>query len=151
MGKLETAKYVRKPFSVEAVQVTEENFDQVKNWCRGSVEMMDSNSDQIRFIRVRTQNPRTEREKQAFVGDWVLKANGGFKIYPHKAFKRNFILDPNVVSPIDPPKPLAELKVELTPNVGVQAIELNQDSPEEQVQRVTAMSAIQKMAPRLNL
>jgi hypothetical protein len=35
---LATTKYVRKPFEVEAVQVTEENLEEVAQWCHGELQ-----------------------------------------------------------------------------------------------------------------
>jgi hypothetical protein len=31
-----------------------------------------------------------ERQKMAFVGDWVLKTGNGFKVYMNAGFKRMF-------------------------------------------------------------
>lgn len=128
MDKLETAKYVRKPFNVEAVQLSEENFDLVLAWTRGAVETTDGGE---RFIRVRTQNPLDERQKRAYVGDWVLKANGGFKIFPHKNFKRNFMLDPQHL-----PDPAQARMDEITVTTT------------EKTEPISAKDAIQKMVPR---
>ncbi len=51
-----------------------------------------------KHISVPVKRPLNRRQTTAFVGDWVLKANKGFKVYTDKAFKENFEL------PADTPK-----------------------------------------------
>lgn len=86
---VQTERYTRKPFFVDAVLVTEENFEEVAKWCKGTIA---EQGDQ-RYIKVFVKYPKTERQTQAFVGDWILKLNG-YKIYTQKAFEENF--DPEV-------------------------------------------------------
>lgn len=82
---IETTKYVRKPFEVDAVQVTEENLEAVKDWCQGALE-----EDNRPYIRVRVARPLNERQTKAYPGDWVLYAGTGFKVYTSKAFHKTF-------------------------------------------------------------
>jgi hypothetical protein len=100
---VETAKFVRKPLYVEAVQVTAENFEEVIKWCQGDVGFQDgSDTKPLRdvetidpskqFIRIRVHNPQSQRQTKAFVGDWILYTERGYKIYTEKAFKENFDL-----------------------------------------------------------
>lgn len=86
---IETNKFARKPFYVDAVQVTAENMDDVSAWCQGTVTRTDL-SPQGDFIKVRVHRPLTERQTKAFVGDWVLYAGTGFKVYTDKAFEKSF-------------------------------------------------------------
>lgn len=86
---VETTSYVRKPFEVSAVQVTEENMEDVKDWCQGVVEY-EGESVTRRFIRVRVARVLSERQTKAYVGDWVLYAATGFKVYTQKAFHKTF-------------------------------------------------------------
>lgn len=85
---LKTEKYTRKPFTVEAVQVTSENFNAVAEWCGGEVQSL---SDGASFIKVDVSRPITTRQTRAFPGDWVLFAGRNFKVYTEKAFRTNFI------------------------------------------------------------
>lgn len=84
---VETTKYVRKPFEVEAVQVTEENIEEVKDWCQGTLLVEDNNR---KFIKVRVARALNERQTKAYPGDWVLYAGTGFKVYTTKAFQKTF-------------------------------------------------------------
>ena len=108
--KMETAKFVRKPFEVEAVQVTAENIEEVAAWCFGTVEHSGDNTlKDDRYISVRVQHPISARQTKAFIGDWVLYSGKGFKCYNPNAFKKNFVpaeegRRPSVVSTADSPK-----------------------------------------------
>jgi hypothetical protein len=93
---MKTEKFQRKPFLVDAIQVTEENMEEVAKWCKGTITHTDpAIAEQLKkpvqtWIQVETQQPMNDRQKQAFVGDWLLYANRGFKIYAPKAFERTF-------------------------------------------------------------
>lgn len=84
---MKTSKFTRKPFEVEAVQVTADNFEEVANWCQGEVV---TNSALDKHIKVRVLRVLNERQTQAFVGDWVLYAGTGYKVYTNKAFRNSF-------------------------------------------------------------
>lgn len=88
---LKTEKYARTPFFVDAVKVTEENFNEVANWCGGVIRQTDERGNGLeKYIFVHAHTPMSERQKQAFVGQWVLKSDKGFKVFPDDAFKRMF-------------------------------------------------------------
>ncbi len=93
-----TEKYIRKPLYVDAVLVTEENFAEIAEWCQGEVRT--SNGDDpvsdpginpsATYIRVRVHNPKNTRQTKAFVGDWILYTERGYKVYTQKAFRASF-------------------------------------------------------------
>lgn len=91
-----TTKYVRKPFEVQAVQVTEENFEAVAAWCGGTIVTArapkedDGVAEEKRYIKVNVSRPLNERQTQAYVGDWLLEAERGLKVYADGPFTRNF-------------------------------------------------------------
>lgn len=91
---IEVNFYRRKTFFVTAVQVTEENMKDVADWCAGKV--VHTASDK-KFIKVDVKRALSPRQKQAFVGDWVLSNGKGFKVYTKSAFERNFELDEDEV------------------------------------------------------
>lgn len=84
---LKISKFARRPFFVEAVEVTADNMQEVANWCNGNVSQ---NSRGEHYVKVRVHQSRSERQTQAFPGDWVLYANTGFKVYTPRAFDSNF-------------------------------------------------------------
>ena len=86
---MDTQVYFRKAFSVEAVQVTNENIDEIVEWTSGHLQQ-DPNGV---FVRVQVQRPMTNRQTKAYVGDWLLKSNRGFKVYTDAAFRNGFLKD----------------------------------------------------------
>ena len=95
-----TKKYVRKPLYVDAVQVTEENFEEIARWCFGEIGNIDESPvdrslDVVptkQYIHVKVHHPRTPRQTKAFVGDWILYTERGYKVYTTMAFEANFDL-----------------------------------------------------------
>ncbi len=89
---METNTFTRRPFDVEAVQVTDENMQAVADWCGGKIyHAKQKGTDAIvPYIKVDTHRPLNDKQKMAFVGDWVLKAATGFKIYTDTAMQNSF-------------------------------------------------------------
>lgn len=84
---IQTETYDRKPFTVQAIQVTLENIAEVAELCNGEV-MVESGGDQ--FIKVDVHNPMNDKQTQAHVTDWVLDSGRGYKVYTNKAFRAGF-------------------------------------------------------------
>lgn len=90
MTPLEILQYVRKPFEVSAIQVTEENMNDIADWAGGEVR---ENAEGKKFVKIETYRPINSRQTRAFVGDWVLYAGekiNSFKVYTEVAFKNSF-------------------------------------------------------------
>jgi hypothetical protein len=85
---IQTQKYIRKPLYVDAVRITSDNFDEIVSWCQG--EMQQDENTGKKFIKVRVQYPMNPRQTQAFVGDWLLYTDRGYKVYTTKAFAAAF-------------------------------------------------------------
>jgi hypothetical protein len=85
---MQTSKFTRKPFEVDAVQVTAQNIDEVAKWCQGEVS---TDTDGNKYVKVRVLRVLNERQTQAFIGDWVLYAGTGYKVYTAKAFSKSFV------------------------------------------------------------
>lgn len=105
---MKTVTYVRKPFEVEAAQVTEDNLNEIQDWCQGTIM---SEDDGAQYVKVRVNRAMNERQTKAFPGDWVLFAGTGFKVYTNKAFAKTFqkaAAEPEVVTPVPPTQAKAE-------------------------------------------
>lgn len=91
---MKTQKFERKPFTLEAVQVTPDNIEEVAEWCNGEIlENRDKGEHMSRkYISAKTTNPRDKRQSQAYLGDWVTKSGRSFKFYTPTAFAKNFTL-----------------------------------------------------------
>lgn len=88
-----TQRYVRKPFFVEAVQVTEENLEQVAEWVPGAhIRTQRVNDVDKRYVKLKITKPQNDRQTKAFPGDWVLFSDesGEYKVYTKNAFTRAF-------------------------------------------------------------
>lgn len=87
-----TEKYIRKPLYVDAVRVTEVNFNELTEWCQGELEFEETmgSGPNRKYIKIRVHNPKGPRQTKAFVGDWILYTERGYKIYTNKAFKAAF-------------------------------------------------------------
>lgn len=109
---INTETYIRKPLYVEAVQVTEENFNEIRAWVSGKIEKDGSR----KFIRVFVKDPKVPRQSKAYVGDWILwTERGGHKVYTPKAFERDFDLMES------PTLPAADPVIEVAPGVTIEA------------------------------
>lgn len=99
---IETVKYVRNPLYVDAVQVTVENFEEISLWCQGTISRMDGQplhreddnalviEPSKMCINVRVHSPKSIRQTQAQVGDWLLYTDRGYKVYTPQAFEATF-------------------------------------------------------------
>jgi hypothetical protein len=89
-------KYIRKPLVVVGVEVTADNFMELALWVQGSIMNIDGSetdgpiTPEKQFILVRVHNPKSPRQSRAFVGDWILYSDRGYKVYSPKAFKNTF-------------------------------------------------------------
>jgi hypothetical protein len=89
---LKITKFARKPFYVDVVQVTEDNMEEVAQWCMGDVRVTEKPEGAVeeKYVKVRVHRPLTERQTKAFIGDYVLYAGTGFKVYTPRAFEKSF-------------------------------------------------------------
>lgn len=97
---LQIADYVRKPFAVQAVEVTRENIREVAEWCGGTVKESNltktgGREGEQQYIKVPVKKPLNDRQTRAYYGDWVLlpregQGLDGFKVYTPKAFTGSF-------------------------------------------------------------
>jgi hypothetical protein len=87
-----TEKYIRKPLFVDAVRVTTTNFDDIAAWCQGEIQTdeVPGSGTTKKFIKVRVHNPKNPRQTKAFIGDWLLYTERGYKVYTNKAFRAAF-------------------------------------------------------------
>lgn len=93
-----TERFIRKPLYVDAVHITTENFGDVAKWCQGEVRTNNGDEpvsdDNINpgatYIHVRVHNPKNTRQTKAYVGDWILYTERGYKVYTQKAFRNSF-------------------------------------------------------------
>lgn len=116
---MDVGHYSRNSFLVDAVRVTEENMAEVAEWCKGEIhdDAPERNPTQCsNYIKVHVDNPLTVRQTTAFVGDWVLYAGKGYKVYTNKAFVKSFSLTDK---PFVKSTPLDDMEAELAETTNV--------------------------------
>lgn len=83
--------YVRKPFTVEAVEVTEDNIDEIAKMC-GTIETTDRGD---KFIKV--DQEVVKNVTRVYVGFWMTKNGGSIRFYSKRIFTQQFIPNsPNI-------------------------------------------------------
>lgn len=92
--------YERKPFTVQAIQVTPQNMREVAEWCGGVIVPGERAGKKQDCIQVDVKNALNEKQKYAFANDWVLKGTNGKKVYTSRAFNGCFA----EVQKLDPTK-----------------------------------------------
>jgi hypothetical protein len=96
---MSTENYVRKPFPVQAERVTTENIEELAEKCRGTI----FNSPKGAFIDGFVKKTLDPRHGQAYVGDWLVEYQGGWKVYTNRAFRATFdraVSDQHVDEPL---------------------------------------------------
>ena len=84
---LDLKKYKRKELIVSAVEITDENMEEVAEWCRGRIQL-DENKER-RIVGMKVFHPVNKRQTQGYVGDFMVKLNG-FKVYEPKSLNNMF-------------------------------------------------------------
>lgn len=79
-------KYVRVPFLVEAVEITEENFDEVAALIAKEVVETGSGRRQIVIDRDVIRNGH-----KANIGGWLTRMDGKYRYYSKTAFEQQFV------------------------------------------------------------
>ncbi len=85
---IQTTTYNRKPLTVEAVQVTDDNKEAIAEWCGGKILPHEHNGKM--FVEIQVLHPLHKKQTRAFTSDWVLKSGQGYKIYSENAFLKGF-------------------------------------------------------------
>lgn len=80
--------YYKIPSKVEAIRLTEDNLEEVAEWCGGAIKGTKLTRD-LQVVEV--WNARTETEVVACIGDWLVKDSAtGFELYDDEDFKSVF-------------------------------------------------------------
>jgi hypothetical protein len=89
-----TTKFQRKTFSIQAIQVTNENMPELARWCNGEMLLKEpAPGTFVKAIAVPTTRSAGKQVKvYAYVGDWVsrLTEANHFRVYREKTFLEAF-------------------------------------------------------------
>lgn len=146
-----TERFIRKPLYVDAVRVTSQNFEVVAAWCDGEIQKETEGPRTGKsYIRVRVQYPKSPRQSKAFVGDWVLYTETGYKVYTNPSFRKSFD-----AAPIKEERPATADEIrEKLPNVQDKRPHVIEDARPESISAVaeepsqeTGVQPIQEVRP----
>ena len=135
---IETQKYQRKPFEVDAVQVSPENMGLIAAWTGGSVKTDDGG---IKYINIEVHRAANEKQEMAYENDWVLFAGQGFKIYTASAFKKSFVI-------VDEPPKLNEIRPRRTFRSAPKGPKLARNTSPESLANLNKVAAAMKNGPK---
>ena len=92
IGKVKPRPYIRKNFPVVAVQVNAGNMTQIAEWCGGIIKVSPANEryPESEYVFIEAYRPTHDRQTRAYVGDWIVKSEKGYRVFNHRAFKDNF-------------------------------------------------------------
>lgn len=92
---MQTQTFIRKPFDVNAVQVTLENAAEVAKWCKGKLGEADyklmGQTVRLACVLVPGNGPKKGKMIEALVGSWVVEHNNNFRVYRANQFEQDFI------------------------------------------------------------
>lgn len=91
MTDIKIEKYLRRPFEVDAIRLSHDNFEEIAKWCNGDIRGGSKESPGRKHIKIDVRLPLNDRQTKAFPGDWVLKTKTGFKIFRNRAFNEVFV------------------------------------------------------------
>lgn len=91
---MEIKQFTRKPFPVNAIQVTLQNVDDVAKWSGGTVElrptkMMGTYTD-LPVILLQGQGENRGKDFEAALGCWIVELKGSFRSYKPQQFEASF-------------------------------------------------------------
>lgn len=86
---LHVRKYIRKPLSFDAVQVTKDNMEEVALWCGGQV--ITTFNTARHYVEVPVVNATKLHQTKAYEHFYVVKGHHSWRVYTPKSFETNFM------------------------------------------------------------
>lgn len=93
---METQKFARRQFALEAVQVTPTNMNEVARWCGGKVAPADYkmmggvHKMPEGCVLLPKQGLKANKTYKVLIGHWITKHNGQFRTWTLEAFEASF-------------------------------------------------------------
>jgi hypothetical protein len=84
---MEFTKFVRKPFIVEAVKITEENIAEVAPY----IGALASEDDGTPYISVTDRKKFPNIYEKIYLGFWLTKMDSNLRCYSDNVFKKQFV------------------------------------------------------------
>lgn len=92
---MQTETFTRKPFDVNAVQVTPTNAEEVAAWCGGKIGTSNYRlagfTTKLNIVLVPGNGPNKGQMVEARIGSWVVEHLGNFRVYRKNQFRDTFV------------------------------------------------------------
>ena len=92
--EFEPTEFVRKSFTVKAVEVTFKNVEQIAEWCKGRVDTETTrilgNETELPVVKFPGQGEDKGKELIARLGYFVVESKGRFRVYKAPQFWASF-------------------------------------------------------------
>jgi hypothetical protein len=86
-----TSRWVRKNSNVEAVRLNRAEIHKIAFWCGGAIRATDAGGREGALYILLPFKSNYNKPNRAFMGDWILKDDDGFKVYSHESFSGVFL------------------------------------------------------------
>lgn len=87
--------FTRRPFEVNAVQVTPQNAEEIAEWCGGKVGTIEYKlagfKTPLNMVLVPGNGPKSGQMVEARIGSWVVERQRNFRVYRKKQFEDAFV------------------------------------------------------------
>lgn len=91
---MDIKEYTRKTFSVNAVELSLENYQEVAKWCGGVVEMVPTRLigvlTNLPVVKIPGQGSNKGPEPVATLGCYIVELQGSFRVYKPAQFNNSF-------------------------------------------------------------
>lgn len=91
---MDIVEYTRKPFTVNAVEVTFDNCEEVAKWCGGTVGTttyrLMGKPTELPCVKITGMGHQKNKEFTALIGHRVVEQNGSFRVYKPMQFDSTF-------------------------------------------------------------
>lgn len=92
--EFEPTEFIRKSFTVKAVEVTFKNVEQIAEWCKGRVDTETTrilgNETELPVVKFPGQGEDKGKELIARLGYFVVESKGRFRVYKAPQFWASF-------------------------------------------------------------
>ncbi|QEQ93567.1 hypothetical protein SEA_GIRLPOWER_68 [Streptomyces phage GirlPower] len=129
MSHISTSQFTQDP--VDAIQITQENIDEIAAWCQGEVKVDETNGR--RYIEMEVSHPTGRRTAKAYPKDWVVTVRAIRRVYGNRAFTSTFRPLP------DQSKRLSQIEMYMAAAMtdGMTALMAGDLSDDEKAERIT--------------
>lgn len=100
---MEIQQFTRKPFEVDAVQVSPTNYEAVAAWCKGEATLtgykLMGDVYEMGAVLLPKQGPKNNKVYTVLIGQWITRHRGSFRSWGKEDFEKGFV---QVLQPGDP-------------------------------------------------